>query len=206
MNYIKIYNEIIDRAKSRILEPHIYTEKHHILPKSMGGSNSIKNTVILTAKEHYLCHFLLTRIYPNNLKMIRAFWMICNGSKKDRPNTNSKMYQIAKEEFSAIMKGKAFFKGKKHSEESNRKNSEAHKGKTSWIGRKHKEESRIKMSNSALGRKQSEEVKRRISQSKLGVKYTQEHRNNISKAKQGINNPMFGKKWKLINGKRTYYE
>jgi hypothetical protein len=36
-----------------------YYEEHHIVPRSLGGSDSDKNLVLLTAKEHYLAHLLL---------------------------------------------------------------------------------------------------------------------------------------------------
>ena len=52
--YTKCYYSIIDRAKSRDLPKEIYTERHHILPKSLGGANGKDNLVKLTAKEHRL--------------------------------------------------------------------------------------------------------------------------------------------------------
>ena len=67
MNYEKIYNQIVNRAKNRILE--CYTEKHHIIPRCMGGSDDKENLVSLTAREHFLCHHLLVRIYPENIKL-----------------------------------------------------------------------------------------------------------------------------------------
>ena len=54
MNYLNIYNSIIDRAKTRNLPG--YTEKHHVVPKSIGGSDDKSNIVELTAKEHFVCH------------------------------------------------------------------------------------------------------------------------------------------------------
>jgi hypothetical protein len=80
MNYEKIYNQIIDRAKTRQLEG--YKEKHHILPKCMGGSNGRENIVILTAREHFVCHWLLCRIYPEHPKLAHAFWFM---SKQNAP-------------------------------------------------------------------------------------------------------------------------
>ena len=50
MNYRKIYADIIRRAKERP-KPNCYTERHHIVPKSLGGSNEKDNIVILTARE-----------------------------------------------------------------------------------------------------------------------------------------------------------
>jgi len=84
MNYEKIYNQIIERAKSenRIKGNGIYYERHHIIPQCMGGTNTDDNLVLLTAREHFLCHRLLVRIYNNN-KLIYAFWLMCNIKNKD---------------------------------------------------------------------------------------------------------------------------
>ena len=38
-----------------------YVEMHHILPRSHGGSDTKSNLVALTAREHYLAHWLLWR-------------------------------------------------------------------------------------------------------------------------------------------------
>lgn len=64
MNYTKIYSRLISRAVER-KRPEGYCEKHHIVPRCMGGTNAKENLVYLTAKEHFLCHKLLVRIYPN---------------------------------------------------------------------------------------------------------------------------------------------
>lgn len=209
MNYKNIHDFIINRAKKRKIDG--YTENHHIIPKCLGGDNAKENLVKLTAKEHYLIHRLLVRIYPENVSLIYAFWMMCNGSRKIRPVPSPKAYEEARLLFSKAMKGRISpMKGEKHSQETKEKISQSKKGQDFWTGKKHSKESRIKQSISAKNRNisiENEQLrKEKISQSKLGTSYTQEHRNNISKAKQGKNNPMFGKKWKLINGKRTYYE
>ena len=50
--YYVWYNSIISQAKSRPLIKENYYEKHHIIPKSMGGDNNSNNLVFLTAREH----------------------------------------------------------------------------------------------------------------------------------------------------------
>mgnify|MGYP000037463157 CR=1 FL=1 len=64
MNYEKIYNQIINKAKIRNVDG--YTEKHHIIPKCMNGTNNPTNIVKLTARQHFLPHWLLHEMYPNN--------------------------------------------------------------------------------------------------------------------------------------------
>lgn len=56
------YDRLIERARIRKLEG--YVEKHHILPKCIGGSNDKTNIVSLTPEEHYVAHQLLVKIYP----------------------------------------------------------------------------------------------------------------------------------------------
>ena len=51
MDYKKIHDKIIERAKNRKLEG--YVEKHHIIPKCMNGTNEPNNLVDLTAREHF---------------------------------------------------------------------------------------------------------------------------------------------------------
>lgn len=69
MNYQRIYNDIVESAKNRS-NAEGYYEKHHIVPKCMGGTNQKDNIVLLTAKEHFICHKLLVRIFPD----VRGNW------------------------------------------------------------------------------------------------------------------------------------
>ena len=57
MDYRKIYLELTSRAKGRNIV--VYTEKHHILPRALGGKNTKENIVYLTAREHYIAHLCL---------------------------------------------------------------------------------------------------------------------------------------------------
>ena len=100
MNYQKLYNAIIERANNRILDKNIYAEKHHIIPQSMGGTNISENIVRLTAKEHFVAHHLLWKIYKNP-QMTKAFMLMCN-IKRDgiKYKVSAKEYSILKEEFS----------------------------------------------------------------------------------------------------------
>lgn len=104
MNYQKIYNDLVESAKFRPDIPFLngYTETHHILPKSMGGTDNIENLVKLTAREHFVAHHLLWRIYRTK-EMAYAFWEMCNHktSSKNKRNYNvtSKQYEIARKSF-----------------------------------------------------------------------------------------------------------
>jgi len=79
MNYKSIHDKLIDRAKNRDILINEYYENHHILPRCMGGSDDKINLVKLTGREHYIVHWLLAKIYPDNEKLIcAAFYMSCN--------------------------------------------------------------------------------------------------------------------------------
>jgi hypothetical protein len=97
MNYQKIYNQIIERAQTRQLKG--YKEKHHIIPKCMGGGNDRSNLVELTAREHFLCHKLLCEIYPTNPKLWYALFLMTIG--KQRPQ-NANLYKIGSREYERI--------------------------------------------------------------------------------------------------------
>lgn len=99
MDYQKIYNSIILFAKNQNRKKSKGTlyERHHVVPKSVGGDNSIDNLVLLTPKEHYLCHRLLVEIYKNTIhenKMYYAMWCMVNGlGNQKRHATSSRIYQ-----------------------------------------------------------------------------------------------------------------
>ena len=60
-----------------------YTECHHIVPKCMNGTDSSYNLVLLTAREHVIAHVLLSKIFPDNLKIIQSTSAILmKGSKR----------------------------------------------------------------------------------------------------------------------------
>jgi hypothetical protein len=159
MDYQKIYNQIIERAKNenRIKGEETYYEAHHILPLCLGGEGKTKNhkhhnIILLTAKEHLLCHILLCEIYPNEYKLKQALWlMVINKNKKlyNRYKISLKLYERIKTENNLILK--EIIPNKKTNHECY-KNPE--RGK--------------KISNSLKGYKQNKEhlCKRKISNSK----------------------------------------
>ncbi len=86
MNYKNIYVDVIKKYGSSSKPKNKYTENHHIIPVCLGGKNTKENLVFLPARVHILCHWLLTKIHPNNIKLIHAFSMMCemNSSKMKR--------------------------------------------------------------------------------------------------------------------------
>lgn len=103
MNYQKIYNNII---QNRLLNPitNEYTECHHILPKSLGGSDDKNNLVNLSAREHFICHLLLTKIYKEGnvewIKMMKAFNRMYSFSNNQLRYSDNKWYEYLKKNYS----------------------------------------------------------------------------------------------------------
>lgn len=188
MNYKNIHDSIINRAKERELSG--YLEKHHIIPKCLGGNNDKSNLVKLTPKEHYLIHKILIRIYPEEYKLAYALFQMCLKSKNtsERMTCSAKQYEEAK-----LLMSKA--------------TKERLKQNNPWKGKKHSKESIEKQKISAKNRviENEEERRDKISNTLKGKKKSKDHIKNISESKKGSKNPMFGKKWKLIDGKRFYY-
>lgn len=60
MDYRKIYDAIIERAKAR-KKPNERLEIHHIVPRSLGGTDKLENLVTLTIREHYVAHRVFDR-------------------------------------------------------------------------------------------------------------------------------------------------
>lgn len=98
--YTRLYYMIIERAKSRTISS--YTENHHIIPKSLGGNNSKENLVALTAREHFVCHLLLTKMTEGDAKskMLSAvFYLTGKGSsKRNNVIKSSRFYENLRKE------------------------------------------------------------------------------------------------------------
>lgn len=103
MNYKRIYDNII---KYRLETPFTsgYYEKHHIVPHSLGGSDKKDNLVKLSAREHYICHLLLTKIYDEGsvewIKMVKAFMRMHSLNSNQERFCNNKWYGYLREKFS----------------------------------------------------------------------------------------------------------
>ncbi len=197
------YQLLIQKSVSRVAKKGEYYEKHHIIPKSQGGDNSKHNLVLLTAREHFIAHMLLAKIYGGGL------WKAATMMKNARPSVqkryvNSRLYEIAKREWASFMRGKpkplhvieairAARLGKPLSEETKRKMSEVRKGRA--------------RSGDPSKWKHSEKAKKKMSDSRLGVvnhMTLPEHRARMS----GENNPMKTEqaRKKVSEAKKLYWQ
>jgi hypothetical protein len=154
MNYQRIYNQIIDRAKNenRKKYKNIYYEQHHIIPKCMGGNENKKNLILLTAREHFIVHWLLIRIYADNRKLAHAFWAMCNlkGNVLDnRIMPSSRTYSEAKEHRSNLgMSEEQKQKLRKPKRDSSKMGKhDKHGTKNPFYGKTHSAEAKQKMRN-----------------------------------------------------------
>lgn len=106
--YTKTYFRLINRSLSRTFLEDIYTEKHHIIPKSLGGSNQPDNLAVLTAKEHYLCHLLLIKMVEGSArtKMRYAAYKITqiNKNQHGRLRISGRKYEFLKNQMSLANK------------------------------------------------------------------------------------------------------
>lgn len=92
MNYQALYKKLIDY---RLRTPATgYSERHHILPRSMGGSDDPVNLVVLTGREHWVAHLLLYKIYRNSKMAHACHMMAMRCEERGIPQVrNSRMYE-----------------------------------------------------------------------------------------------------------------
>lgn len=176
--YIKIIKRAISQNRVKIAREcpdYVYYEEHHILPSSVFPeykdlNEHIWNSVLLTAKEHYICHLLLTKMMKNKkdeLRMKRAFKTMIILSRSDQPRIYGRTVSLHRI-------------GALHSEETKEKMSASRRGeKNGFFGKKHSEETKRKMSECKVGDKNPAKRK--------------EVRMQISEVTSGSSNPMFGK-------------
>lgn len=180
--YEKWYKLITERGQTRRLDS--YTEKHHIIPESLGGLSTPENLTMLTAREHFICHWLLTKIYregESHWKMLNAI-RIMRAENKNQQRYSTKItarvYANLKEEYSILQSTK--FKGSGNG----------------MYGKKHTDETKKAISYANKDRVQTKEEKLKQKAAITGRKrdtFSQQWIEKMSLAKQGEKNNMFGK-------------
>ena len=178
--YNKWYTDITARAKTRLVTG--YTESHHIIPRSLGGTDDEDNVVKLTAREHFVCHWLLVKMTTGDehWKMLNALRIMRAENPKHqryRTKITARVYANLKEEYSVLQ-------------------SEQRKGGGNGMyGRNHTEEAKRRISKANKGRKQSYEEKEKQKAAMTGRTrgpFNDEWRTNLSKSRQGEKNHRFG--------------
>jgi len=188
MDYKKIYDSLMNSRlevkNNRIKDKKngIYFEGHHIIPKSKGGSGTStrpknnQNIVLLTAREHFLAHWLLWRIYRDRSSAL-AFHKMMSSTKYQQRINSSRGYEEARLAFRETNLGNQYGKGRTRivSEEQKKKQSELMKGR--YIGDKnpfykktHSETTIQKIKNAASRRDDIWRQKQRESRKKIPKK------------------------------------
>jgi len=211
MNYNWHYDNLIRTRKLLNREKYkgIYYEDHHIIMLSMGGDDTKDNRVLLTAKEHYIAHYLLWKIHRNN-KSVYAFFRMCQDANKTNLRISARTYEEIRIECAKIssenlksmwndpkMRNKLSIsnsiknKGRIHTEQSRKNMSEAHKGikqsqesidkrRIKMIGRKRTDETKRKLGLNFKGKKHTDKSKEKMSQSAKNRKLSDETKKEMS--------------------------
>jgi hypothetical protein len=170
MNHLRIYESIIANAKlenreklAKTSENYVYYENHHIIPRCVGGGEEKENKVLLTAKEHFVCHKLLIYIYPKSRGLALALRRFLY-SRKNGMTFSSKDYAFVKNAISLIPVSK----------ETCEKLSKAKMGKhPTDVTRKKQSDAKIGKPSGKKGKSLSQETKNLISASCLGYQHTE---------------------------------
>lgn len=208
MDYLRIYNGLIEKRKREVLteENCDYFEIHHIKPRSIYPDlvNDKENLIALTPKEHYFAHHLLKEIYKKQYgddsdeywKLFNAFWLMSHA--KRYTFISAQRYEALRKEIND------FWSDKNKTKEIRLKMSKAKKGKPSPkkgiplseehkeklrlinLGKKHSPETIEKIRQANLGKQLSEEHKQILIQSRLGSKHTEETKERIRQKKLGF--------------------
>lgn len=176
--YTRIYFRLIESRT----DPQGYYEKHHIIPRSLGGSDSLENIVALTAREHFIYHKLLTKMTEGEaLRKMRYALHAVMHMRRDRSliAVSSRQYESLKKQFSDMRKFP-------RSEETRLKMSLAKLGKKR---EPRTEEERQRISAGSKGKILSEETKRKIGAANSGRRWShsEEAKAKISASKRKKN-------------------
>lgn len=179
--YKKWYYQIVNSRQLNPVDKHQYSEKHHIIPKSLGGTNNNDNLVELTAREHYICHILLIRMTTgqHRHKMLHAAIRLINSKDKGFIKS-SRLYESLKAQLSAEMK----INNPCFDQEVKEKLSKINKENPSqgMLGKTHSDESKKKMSLAAKGRVPWNKGTKGICKGNPGLKHTDDAKRKISSA------------------------
>jgi hypothetical protein len=209
MNHQETYRCIIKSSQNKNRKKlkktdieYIYYENHHINPRCLGGTDEKENLVLLTSKEHFVCHKLLTYIYPHNRGIILAFHRMVFSKNGYIPNSRNYAYLLellkttpfseeTKQKIRNKRKLQIVSTGWHHSEESKNINRIKHlkENLTSEMLLKMKkpksEEHKKKLSEANKGFIVSNETKLKISNANKGKIPTKETKLKISNSKKG---------------------
>ena len=178
ISYQEFIQNILD-TRGRFACGDEYHERHHIVPRCMNGGNEKENLIDLFAREHYEAHRLLALEYPQNTKLVYAWWMMSTTMKSSqrREKITPEEYEEAKKLVSQTTSGENHpmygkpspRRGVKLSEEQKQHLREINLGERSpMFGKTMSEETRAKMSIARLGRVATDKERENMSKAHLG--------------------------------------
>jgi len=94
MNYNSQYARLIAQHGTTSKPAQYYTERHHVLPRCMGGKDISENLIYLSARCHLLAHWLLMKAFPKVRGLKTAYATMCS---REGIRLTPKMYQLAKD-------------------------------------------------------------------------------------------------------------
>lgn len=175
--YERWYNEIVESAREREARGCVlnFKEKHHIIPRCLGGDNRKANIVVLTPREHYLCHILLIKFTKGKDK----YKIMCAIARFGvRGVFNSRVYEARRIEHILSIRGKPSpFKGIPKTEEERAKMRKPKQDTTNMGRHPRTEETKDKFRKSRIGKGCGErnsmsdpELRKKVAESKVGRK------------------------------------
>ena len=134
--YEEFINGILE-SRGRFACGNEYHERHHILPKCLGGCNEDENLIDLFAREHFEAHRLLALENPTINSLANAWWAMCvqtNQYTKERYRVSAEEYEEARKSYAIMMSKRMSGEnnpnfGKKMNEEQKKNMSEKLKGR-----------------------------------------------------------------------------
>lgn len=182
--YWKRYKKFIIAIKLKNRQELNYSEKHHIIPRSINIEldKEESNIIKLSAREHYLAHYILTKCFINS-KYKRKMYFAFNLFVYGKNNCNHKKeYKISSRAYHYIKMNKDL---RKHTEEEKQKISKANKGNKSKLGLKDSKETKLLKSKAGKNRIYTKQTGMKVSQSlKLYFSTHSAHNKNKSCSKQ----------------------
>lgn len=207
MTYKEFIQNILD-TRGRFACGDMYYERHHIVPKCMGGGDKKENLIDLYAKEHYEAHRLLALENPDNDKLIYAWWMMStvkSENTNERYEVSAEEYEEARKYLSSMMSKKMSgennnFYGKHHSDEVKEQMKQSQKNRFENpenhpnYGKTTPEVTRIKISEANSN--PSKETRKKMSDSakmRCTDEWRKSHSERLKGRFTGENNPNYGK-------------
>ena len=202
LTYREFINNILE-TRGRFNCGEAYYERHHIIPKCVGGTDNKDNLIDLYAAEHFKAHRLLALENSDNEKLVYAWWCMAwvESDTQERYQLTPEEYEEIKTIYSETL-SKAFkgennpFYGQRHTDETRQKISDNHADVSGE-------------NNPMYGKPRSEETKKKLSESRkgkcvgednpfYGKHHTETTKQKMSEERKGKftgeNNPFYGKK------------